>query len=137
MPALIQSARAFSVSYRPAMNHFGSFGPDEAHALARLSPIVDAMLDAHVRGDYAVFSHHATPEFRERVTQKRFTRAHREIAPTLGALQSTRFVEATLHKANPLLRYAARYSESDADIQILVCFKDGTAPPAVDWMWIE
>ncbi|MEO0558112.1 MAG: hypothetical protein AAF170_08000 [Bacteroidota bacterium] len=119
------------------MNDFGSFGPDEALALARLTPIVDAMLDAHQRGDYTLFSQHATPAFRAEVTEARFARAHREVAPTLGALQSMQFLGARLDDGHPLLRYAVQYADVDGDTRVQVRFTNGTEPPAVDWMWIE
>ncbi|GAB5537576.1 MAG: hypothetical protein Rubg2KO_38250 [Rubricoccaceae bacterium] len=136
---LMGSARAFfwSTSAFRSVNDFGSFGPNETRALAVLSPIVDEMLGAHERGDYDAFSRLATSEFRQKVTEARFRRAFREIAPTLGTRMSTRFLSSSRIDGDPVLHYAAAYSEADEDVLIRVRFRNASTPPAIAWMWIE
>lgn len=105
-----------------------ALGPDDA---PRLAPLVDAALAAHEAGDYPAFAALATPALRQRVGEAAFRRAHREIAPTLGALRSTRLL-GTLDRDGDLeLVYAARYAAEAGEVLVRARFTVGPDGPAL------
>ncbi|WP_448546475.1 hypothetical protein [Thalassotalea fusca] len=119
------------------MDYFGSFATTSENALKLLTPVVDKALVAHQEGNYRDYAAIITNELAEKVTEESFARAHKEIAPQLGKLQSKSFLAALKRDTNPMLLYSAKYSGTEDDILINVTFKNGTHPPQIDWLWIE
>lgn len=119
------------------MDYFGTFGDTSDAALARVLPVVDSILEAHETGDYRNFATLVTEELRNKVTDEGFRKAHLEMQPTLGRLQSKRFLGALNRGGNPLFLWAAKYERCADDVLIRIGFKNGTEPPRVDWIWIE
>lgn len=119
------------------MNFFGCFGNGEADALALLMPVVDRALEAHRVGDYPAYRSLITDELAAAVSEAGFMRAHREVAPALGALRSKVLLASLRRGSDPMLVFAARYAATADDVLITVTFRDGTAPPLIAGLWIE
>lgn len=119
------------------MNYFGTFGETAKEALQLLMPIVDRALHAHQVGDYQAYLSLITKELAGKVTEESFLKAHREIVPMLGSLQSKVFLASLRRGKNPMLLYSAKFSGTKDDVVINVTFKSGTEPPLIDWLWIE
>jgi len=119
------------------MDYFGSFATTNDNALKLLTPVVDKALIAHQEGNYQDYVSIITNELAEKVTEESFIRAHKEIAPQLGKLQSKSFLASLKRDANPMLLFSAKYSGTEDDILINVTFRNDTQPPKIDWLWIE
>ena len=119
------------------MNLFGTFGSTKAEALRLLMPVVDRALHAHQVADYRQFLSVVTDELAGKTSEERFMRAHRDVAPKLGALQSKSFLASLRRNKDPMLVFCAKYSSTQDDILISVTFENGTEPPLINWLWIE
>ncbi|OMH30554.1 hypothetical protein [Motiliproteus sp. MSK22-1] len=119
------------------MNFFGTFGSTDAEALQLLLPVVDRALYAHQAGDYQEYLSVITSNLAAKITQEDFMRAHREVAPQLGTLQSKLLLAALRRGENPMLLFSAKFSGTEDDIVINITFKNGTKPPLIEWLWIE
>lgn len=119
------------------MNYFGTFGSDESEAMQLLMPIIDKALLAHESGNYDDYCSLITDKLAEKVSREGFAKAHREIAPQLGTLESKSFLGSLNQGENPMLTFSARYSGIEEDIVITIIFENGSEPPLIDWLWIE
>jgi len=119
------------------MNFFGNFGSTDEEALQLLMPVVDRALYAHQVGNYQEYLSIVTSDLAAKVSEEGFLKAHREVAPQLGALQSKKFLASLRRGKNPMLLFAARFSLTEDDVVINVTFKSGTKPPLIEWLWIE
>lgn len=119
------------------MNFFGTFGLTDKEALQRLLPVVDTALYAHQVGNYQEYLSVITSELAEKVSEEGFLKAHRELAPQLGTLQSKSFLASLSRGNNPMMIFSAKFSGTQDDIVINITFKSGTNPPLIDWLWIE
>jgi len=109
-------------------NYFGSYGTTKNEALGALDPVVDKVLDALQYGTYEAYIALLTEEFSTKIESSLFRKAHRSISSIMGNLESRSFLCAIKRQNNPVLVYAARYSESDDTILISVTFKNKTYP---------
>ncbi len=119
------------------MNFFGTFGSDDKEPLQLLIPVVERALHAHQAGNYQEYLSVITSDLAAKVTKESFMRAHREVAPQFGTLQSKTFLASLRRDENPMLLFSAKFSATEDDIVINVTFKNGTEPPLIDWLWIE
>ncbi|NVK21806.1 MAG: hypothetical protein HWD86_04765 [Kangiellaceae bacterium] len=119
------------------MNFFGTFGLTDKEALQLLLPVVDTALHAHQTGNYQEYLSVITNELARKVSEEGFLKAHRELAPQLGTLQSKSFLASLRRGKNPMMLFSAKFSGTEDDIVINVTFKSGTEPPLIDWLWIE
>ena len=119
------------------MNFFGTFGSTDKEALQLLMPVVDRALHAHQVGNYQEYLSVITSDLAEKITEEGFLKAHREVAPQLGTLQSKLFLASLRRGKNPMLLFSARFSGTGDDIVINVTFKNRTEPPLIEWLWIE
>lgn len=119
------------------MNYFGSYGPDQHHALSQLTPLVEQAIHCHEIGDYDTYLTVITPSLAQQLTREGFAKAHREVAPLLGQCQSITFIAALKRSDNPMLLFRAKYSHSQDDILINATIKNQSLPPRIEWFWIE
>ncbi len=119
------------------MNYFGTFGETDKEALQLLMPVIDRALHAHRVGNYQEFVSVITSDLARKITEEGFMKAHHEIAPQLGTLQSKCFLASLQRGKNPMFLFSAKYSGTEDDVLINVTFKSGTEPPLIDWLWIE
>ena len=119
------------------MNYFGTFGETDQEALQLLMPVIERALHAHTVGNYQEFVSVITHDLAEKITEEGFIKAHHEIAPQLGTLQSKYFLASLQRGKNPMLLFSAKFSGTEDDVLINVTFKSGTEPPLIDWLWIE
>ncbi|MCG8609576.1 MAG: hypothetical protein MI864_03490 [Pseudomonadales bacterium] len=120
-----------------SVNYFGSLGSNADEALAVVEPIVSDILKSHENGDYDLFSSLITQNLKAKVKPEGFKKAVQENQPTLGIMQSKRFVAALNKGGNPMFLWVARFSKADDDVLINITFTDDKASPKVDWVWIE
>lgn len=117
-------------------NYFGAYGSTASDVLRVLEPVLDDALESHRDGDYAAFVRLITTEFQTEVSEAGFEKAHRELAPTLGPILSKRFLGSLNRGGNPVLLFAARYTETSDDVLIQVGFRNGLDHPKIDWIQI-
>lgn len=116
---------------------FGSFGFSREEALSVLDPILDKAIEAHASGRYEDYRRVITQSLAEKVSEEGFSKAHREVWPTLGTLISRRFLGALKKQNNPMLLFSARFENTINDVLITVVFENSSNPPLIDWLWIE
>ena len=119
------------------MNYFGTFGETDKDALLILMPVLDRALHAHKVGNYQEYVSIITSDLAGKISEEGFKKAHREISPTLGTLQSKCFLASLQRGKNPMLLFSAKFSGTEDDVLINATFKNGTEPPLIDWLWIE
>ena len=119
------------------MNYFGTFGSTDIEALRLLMPVVDRALHAHQVGNYQEYLSVITGDLAGQVTEEGFLKAHREVVPQLGTLQSKSFLASLRRGENPMLLFSAKFSGTEDDIVISATFKSSTEPPLIEWLWIE
>lgn len=119
------------------MDYFGSFGSTRDEALDVLLPLVDELLESLGRGDYEAYCALITESLKSKISRESFDKTYEETQPKLGNLQTLRFLGSLNRNGNPRLVFEAKYEACADDILINITFSNDTAPPRVDWMWME
>lgn len=117
--------------------YFGSFGTSKSEALATLMPAVDAILEAHQKGDYDAFLAQITPDLADKISRQGFENAHKEASAELGQLVGKSFLGSLKDKGNPRLLFVATYAGCPSEVLISITFANGSQPPKASWVWVE
>lgn len=119
------------------MHYFGFLGDNQEQILDKVTPVLDDILEAHAKQDYALFTKHLHTELTKKVSEKQFLDAAKATTTRLGTCGKKRFLAALRRDNRPMLLWVAKFSNSQNDVLISLIFDQQDDKPVVDWVWIE
>lgn len=118
-------------------HYFGALGKDPIEALAKVTPLVDAIMKAQDEGDYDAFVANFEDAMKEAVSKSDFEANSAQIKSTMGALKEHNFVCTLKRQGMLALVYKCIFDGSEDDFLITITVNDQTQPVKAAGIWIS
>ncbi len=118
-------------------DNFGKLGKTQEEALAKIEPVLDAILKAQDEIDYEGFCASFEDGLRAKITKQDFESNAQSIQSTMGKLKEKQFLTTLTRKGMVGLIYKCKFEDTDDDFTITFTINDQVDPPKASGIWIS